>query len=119
MNFYFLCLVCNKKGNEKKICFFFLFFYILLCPYKCEGCIKIMGKYVTSYHIMLFMWVIIFLKPLSPFKFAQIGWIANMWPREAVSALLLSSMLTKWRKRLYFLSFLFSSSLFQRFQTHC
>ena len=50
MNFSFICLACNKKGHEKKICI-----SLLLCPYKCERCIKIMNKYVTSRHIILLM----------------------------------------------------------------
>ena len=45
MNFSFLCLVCNKKRNEKKKKKYIL---LLLCPYKCEWCIKFMDKYVTS-----------------------------------------------------------------------
>ena len=52
----FLYLVCNKKGNEIKNMFLFL----LLCPYKCERCIKIMDKYAISYHIILFMWILVF-----------------------------------------------------------
>ena len=56
MHFSFLCLICNKKGNQKKIYVFFL----LLCPYKCERFIKFMGKYVTLCYIMLFIWALFF-----------------------------------------------------------
>ena len=51
----FLCLVCNRKENEKK-----MFLFLLLCPYKCERCIKIIDKYVISYYIILFMWILVF-----------------------------------------------------------
>ena len=74
MHFSFFCLICNKKGNQKKI-----YVFSLLCPYKCEKCIKVMGKYVNLCYIMLFMWAHFFLEPLYPFKSAQIGWIANLW----------------------------------------
>ena len=105
MNFSFFCLVCNKKGNEKKKCFLFLIF---LCPYKCERCIKIMDK-----------WTLIFFKPLVPSNLPKFGRLQIYGPRETVSTILFSSMLTKQGKRLNFLSFLFSSSFIQCFQIHC
>ena len=71
MCFFFLCLDCNEIENEKKIYVsfyfythinvFFLFFYFLwIYPYKYKRYIKVMGKYVTSCHIMLCMWVLLF-----------------------------------------------------------
>ena len=109
MHFSFLSLICKKIGNQKKI-----YVSLLLCPYKCERCIKVMGKYVTLCYIMLFMWVHFF------FFFWTIlslqiypNWVdcKSVSPREMVSAFLFSSMVTKLRKRLPFWSFLFSSSL--------
>ena len=69
MYFFFLCLDCNEKENEKKIyvSFYFYthingfyFFILWIYPYKCKKYIKVMGKYVTSCHIMLCMWVLLF-----------------------------------------------------------
>ena len=62
MHFSFLSLICKKIGNQKKI-----YVSLLLCPYKCERCIKVMGKYVTLCYIMLFMWVHIFFFFLNHF----------------------------------------------------
>ena len=111
MHFSFLCLICNKKGNQKKIYVFFL----LLCPYKCERFIKFMGKYVTLCYIMLFIWALFFFFFFWTIVSLQIcpNWVdcKSVSPREMVSALLFSSMITKLRKRLPFWSFLFSSSL--------
>ena len=74
MCFFFLCLDCNEIENEKKIYVsfyfythinFFFFFFLWIYPYKCKRYIKVMGKYVTSCHIMLCMWVLLFKTILS------------------------------------------------------
>ena len=48
VNFSFLCLVCNKKEMKRKKKNIYIYILLLLCPYKCERCIKFMDKYVTS-----------------------------------------------------------------------
>ena len=103
MHFSFFCLICNKKGNQKKI-----YVFSLLCPYKCEKCIKVMGKYVNLCYLcgLIFFW-----NHCIPSNLPKLGGLQICELKGNGFCLFFSSMVTKLRKRLHFLSFLFSSFL--------
>ena len=109
MYFFFLWLVCHIEGNEKKI-----YVFSLLCPYKCTKCIKVMGKYVTSCHTILFMLApffktIFYLQNPPNSGRLQICGLQKKW--FLPFSLFVCSMITKQRKGLHFFLFFFFSSL--------
>lgn len=103
----FICLVCARKGNEKKNVFFFFF--------KCERWKKVMGKYVISSHSMLFMSApFIFKNHCFPSNTSKLGELQNFGPKRNSFYHFLFFHVTKQMNHYlssYLFSLLFSSDL--------
>lgn len=98
-----------KKNN---ICF------LLLYPYKCERYIKVINKYVTSCHIMLFTWDPFKKNHYLPSNLPKLGGLQIFRLKRNGFCLFIFFHGSQIEERLSFFSFLFSSFLIQHFETY-